>query len=124
MPIASRTFSVFVPSGHSSCANRSLGGPFAAKSYDLNEEQLFNVEYADIFGVPFDFTAKPVIAPPQPPRETVQVKAVRPERDALEIRFPRVEGYRVELPSERLTADFNEDSILELTRILLVRQKL
>jgi type III restriction enzyme len=40
---------------------------------------------------------------------------MRPERDALEIRFPRVEGYRVELPEERLTADFNEDSILELS---------
>ena len=40
---------------------------------------------------------------------------MRPERDALEIRFPRVEGYRVELPEERLTADFNDDSILELT---------
>jgi type III restriction enzyme len=89
------------------------------QSYELNEEGpdkgLFNVEYADVFGIPFDFTAKPVIAPPQPPRETVQVKAMRPERDALEIRFPRVEGYRVELPEERLTADFNEDSILELT---------
>jgi hypothetical protein len=33
------------------------------------------VEYADVFGIPFDFTAKPVIAPPQPPRETIQVKA-------------------------------------------------
>ncbi|HEY5895804.1 MAG TPA: hypothetical protein VIT91_21500, partial [Chthoniobacterales bacterium] len=30
-------------------------------------------------------------------------------------RFPRVEGYRVELPEERLTASFNDDSILELT---------
>ena len=67
------------------------------------------------FGIPFDFTAKPVVAPPQPPRETIQVKAVRPERDALEIRFPRVEGYRVELPEERLTAEFNDDSVLELT---------
>src|SRR5690606_41015555 len=50
------------------------------QSYDLIEEGpdegLFRVEYADIFGIPFDFTAKPVIAPPQPPRETVQVKAV------------------------------------------------
>jgi type III restriction enzyme len=73
------------------------------------------VEYADILGIPFDFTAKPVIAPPQPPRETIQVRAVRPERDALEIRFPRVSGYRVELPEERLTADFNDDSVLELT---------
>src|SRR5258705_2295835 len=92
-----------------------IGRALRRQSYDLNEEGLFNVEYADVFGIPFDFTAKPVIAPPQPPRETVQVKAMRPERDALEIRFPRVEGYRVELPTERLTADFNDDSILELT---------
>ena len=92
-----------------------IGRALRRQSYDLNEEGLFNVEYADVFGIPFDFTAKPVIAPPQPPRETVQVKAISPERDALEIRFPRVEGYRVELPEERLTADFNDDSILELT---------
>ena len=68
-----------------------------------------------MLGIPFDFTAKPVIAPPQPPRETIQVKAVRPDRDALEITFPRVAGYRVELPEERLTAQFNDDSVLELT---------
>jgi type III restriction enzyme len=96
-----------------------IGRALRRQSYDLNEDGpdkgLFNVEYADVFGIPFDFTAKPVIAPPQPPRETVQVKAIRPERDALEIRFPRVEGYRVELPEERLTATFNDDSILELS---------
>lgn len=92
-----------------------IGRALRRQSYDLNEESLFNVEYADILGVPFDFTAKPVVAPPQPPRETIQVKAMRPERDALEIRFPRVEGYRVELPEERLTAEFNDDSVLELT---------
>jgi len=92
-----------------------IGRALRRQSYDLNEENLFNVEYADVLGIPFDFTAKPVIAPPQPPRETIQVKAVKPERDALETRFPRVEGYRVELPAERLTAEFNEDSVLELT---------
>ena len=96
-----------------------IGRALRRQSYELNEDGpdkgLFNVEYADVFGIPFDFTAKPVIAPPQPPRETVQVKAMRPERDALEIRFPRVEGYRVELPEERLSADFNDDSVLELT---------
>ena len=95
-----------------------IGRALRRQSYELNEEGpdkgLFNVEYADVFGIPFDFTAKPAIAPPQPPRETVQVKAVRPERDALEIRFPRVEGYRVELPEERLSAEFNDESILEL----------
>lgn len=92
-----------------------IGRALRRQSYELNEENLFNVEYADVFGIPFDFTAKPVISTPQPPRETIQVKAVRPERDALEIRFPRVEGYRVELPEERLTAEFTDDSILELS---------
>jgi type III restriction enzyme len=96
-----------------------IGRALRRQSYDLNEEGLFNVEYADVLGVPFDFTAKPVVAPPQPPRETIQVKAVRPDRDALEIKFPRVEGYRVELPEERLTAEFNDDSILELTPDLI-----
>ena len=92
-----------------------VGRALRRQSYDLNEDGLFDVEYADVLGIPFDFTAKPVVAPPKPPRETVQVRAVRPERDALEIRFPRVAGYRVELPADRLRAEFNEDSMLELT---------
>ncbi len=92
-----------------------IGRALRRQSYDLNEENRFAVEYADVLGVPFDFTAKPVIAPPQPPRETIRVKAMRPERDPLEIRFPRVAGYRIELPEERLTAEFNDDSELELT---------
>ena len=92
-----------------------IGRALRRQSYELNDDKKFNVEYADILGIPFDFTAKPVIAPVQPPRETIQVKAIRPERDPLEIRFPRVAGYRVELPEERLKADFNEDSVLELT---------
>ncbi len=96
-----------------------VGRALRRQSYDLNNNGLFNVEYADILGIPFDFTAKPVIAPPQKPRETVHVRAVRPERDDLEIRFPRVFGYRVELPEERLTAQFNDDSRLELTPALV-----
>ena len=73
----------------------------------MNEENLFNTEYADILGIPFNFTAKPVIAPPQPPRETVQVTAVRPDRDHLQLRFPLVVGSRVELPQERRAAAFD-----------------
>lgn len=92
-----------------------IGRALRRQSYELNEENRFNVEYADVLGIPFDFTAKPVVAPPQPPRETIHVKAVRPQRDHLEIRFPRVTGYRVELPDERLTAEFNDDSVLVLT---------
>lgn len=92
-----------------------IGRALRRQSYDLNEKGLFNVEYADVFGIPFDFTAEPIAVKPQPPRETVQVKAVRPERDALEIIFPRVECYRTNLPDERIVAEFNDDSILELS---------
>lgn len=92
-----------------------VGRALRRQSYELNDEGLFNVEYADVLGVPFDFNAKPVVAPPAKPRETVRVRAVRPERDHLEIKFPRVEGYRVELPDERLSANFSADSVLELT---------
>src|SRR5256712_4764477 len=64
-----------------------IGRALRRWSYQLNDEGpdegLFNVEYADILGIPFDFTAKPVISPPQPPPPTVQVKAMRPERDHL-----------------------------------------
>ena len=92
-----------------------VGRALRRQSYDLNECGKFNVEYADVLGIPFDFTAKPVVVKPVPPREAIQVKAVRPERDALEIRFPRVAGYRVELPQERLKVAFNQDSVMQLT---------
>ena len=92
-----------------------VGRALRRQSYDLNEEGLFDVEYADILGIPFDFTAKPVIAAVQVVRESVHVRAMRPERDGLEITFPRVQGYRVDLPNERLEANFNEDSRLRLT---------
>ena len=92
-----------------------IGRSLRRQSYDLNEDEIFDVEYADVLGIPFDFTARPVLAPPQPPRETVQVKAISPDRDECEIRFPRVQGYRIELPEERLSAKFDEDSTLELT---------
>ena len=49
-------------------------------SYDLNAEGLFDVEYADIMGIPFDFTAKPQVAPVKPPKKMTRVAAVRSAR--------------------------------------------
>ena len=92
-----------------------VGRALRRQSYDLNEEKLLDAEYADVLGVPFDFTAQPVIQPPKPPAPVVRVCAVRPRRDALEITFPRVVGYRRDLPEERLSARFNSDSVVELT---------
>ena len=104
-----------------------IGRALRRHSYELNDQGLFDVEYADVLGIPFDFNAEPTVAQPVKPRETVTVKAIKPERDACEIRFPRVQGYRVVLPEETLSAQFNEDSTLELSPQLvgpsLVRQE-
>ena len=93
-----------------------VGRALRRQSYELNEDNLFDVEYADVLGIPFDFTAsdKPP-PPPQPPAPTVRVHAVSPERDSLEIQFPNITAYRVELPDEKLSARFGEDSVLRLT---------
>ena len=96
-----------------------VGRALRRQSYDLNEEGLFDVEYADVLGVPFDFTAKPVVVKPKPPRKTVRVRAVRPDRDALEIRFPRVDGYHLELPEDIAEAAFTADSRFELTKDMI-----
>jgi len=93
-----------------------VGRALRRQSYDLNEDDLFNVEYADVFGIPFDFTdaGGAVSAPTPSPRLTVRVHAI-PERDACKIRFPKVKGYHVEPPREELSVKFNDDSTLELT---------
>lgn len=85
-----------------------MGRALRRMSYEADPETgLFRTEYADIMGIDgLNFASQPVIALPQPPREIVQVRAVTPERDALEIVFPRVEGYRIDFPEERLEADF------------------
>ncbi len=92
-----------------------VGRALRRQSYELNEDNKFDVEYADVLGIPFDFTARPVVVGPGKPRQTVQVRAVRPERDHLEITFPRVAGYREDPPKEDLVANFTEDSLLDLT---------
>ena len=96
-----------------------VGRALRRQSYELNESGKFDVEYADVLGVPFDFASDARPAPPVPPKPTVRVRAVSPERDALEIAFPRAAGYRVDLPNDRVTARFNEDSVLRLTPELI-----
>ena len=93
-----------------------VGRTLRRQSYEPDPETGFLApEYADVLGVPFDFTAKPVVVAPPRPRAVTHVHAVRPERDGLAIRFPRVEGYRMELPADRLEARFVPDSALTLT---------
>ncbi|MCZ7674600.1 MAG: hypothetical protein M5U35_00085 [Roseovarius sp.] len=71
-----------------------IGRALRRLSYDADPDTgLFRTEYADIMGIDgLNFSAQPRIAPPQPPRDVINVRAVSPERDHLEITFPRGHG--------------------------------
>lgn len=84
-------------------------------NYTTDDENKFGVEYADVLGIPFDFTAKSEGGDIKPPPPFTHVHAVRPERDHLEILVPNVEGYRVELPKETLKAEFRDDHHIRLS---------
>lgn len=92
-----------------------IGRALRRVNYEQGPDGLFPVEYADILGIPFDFTAQPVISTINPPKNLERVQAISPDRDNAEIRFPRVEGYRTEMPKDVLHAEFSDDSALELT---------
>jgi type III restriction enzyme len=92
-----------------------VGRGLRRQSYELNPATgLFDVEYADIMGIPFDFAASPQVATPTKPKPVTRVHAIR-ERGDLEIVFPCIGGYRRDLPSEKLDAVFTDDSRLEIT---------
>lgn len=77
--------------------------------------EAFPVEYAEVYGVPFSFIpCSGSTADPKPGPMPTRVRALE-ERRACEITFPRIEGYRYELPAERLTAHFTADSRLTLS---------
>ena len=85
-----------------------IGRALRRLSYDADPDTgLFRTEYADIMGIDGLNFGEPKVNPPQPPREVVHVHAVSPDRDHLEITFPRVEGYRTDFPKERIEVDFS-----------------
>ena len=76
---------------------------------------MFSVEYAEVYGVPFSFipTAEAGTTPTPGPTPT-RVRALE-DRIACELTFPRLIGYRYEIPTDRLRAHFTEDSRLALS---------
>ena len=85
-----------------------VGRALRRSSYLLNDRKLLSPEYADIFGIPFDFASRGVVSPPSKPPKLTHVYAVSPERDGKEIVIPNVVGYRIELPEQKLVADWSK----------------
>jgi type III restriction enzyme len=72
-------------------------------------------EYAEVYGVPFSFIpCSGAKAEPKPGPMPTRVRALE-ERISCEITFPRLAGYRYDIPGEKISAKFTEDSRLSLT---------
>jgi type III restriction enzyme len=92
-----------------------VGRGLRRMSYAVNDDGMFEPEYAEVYGVPFSFIpTSGAQADLKPPRIATRVRALE-DRAAREITFPRVVGYRYELPAERLVANFDDDAKLALS---------
>jgi len=92
-----------------------VGRGLRRMSYVANEDDKFQPEYAEVYGVPFSFIPSAGSAvDPRPGPMPTRVRALE-DRVLCEITFPRLMGYRYELPAERLAARFTEDSRMALS---------
>ena len=90
-----------------------IGRGLRRRSYDPDENGLFTPEYADVYGVPFQFMPTVGKDGNRTIKPTRSVHAL-PERKEAEISFPRVAGYRLEIRDPELFEDFTERSRLTL----------
>ncbi|MGI9306973.1 MAG: BPTD_3080 family restriction endonuclease [Gammaproteobacteria bacterium] len=90
-----------------------VGRALRRMSYETEDNGMFAPEYADIFGVPFVFALPGKVPPPPPPPLKTRVRHLD-ERALLEINFPRIRGYKIKPPEDRLVARFDENSRLRL----------
>jgi type III restriction enzyme len=92
-----------------------VGRGLRRMSYATNADGMFSPEYAEVYGVPFSFIPCSGSNPnPKPGPTPTRVRALE-NRIACEITFPRVIGYRYELPAEKLSAKFTQTSRLALS---------
>ena len=69
----------------------------------------FSAEYAEVYGVPFNFLKAEGGGSTPDPKVIHRVHSLE-EREEYEIKFPRLEGYRYELDENKLAAKFTEES--------------
>ncbi len=83
-----------------------VGRGLRRRSYAPNEEGRFEPEYAEVYGVPFAFIPTDrEVQPARLRRPPVEVFAVEDRHD-LRIEFPKLDGYRIELPEAPVVFDY------------------
>lgn len=103
-----------------------VGRGLRRMSHAVNHQQLelnghtvefnaYDPEYAEVYGVPFSFIPCSGSNPePKPPAHVTHVRALE-SREACEITFPRVIGYRYDIESEKLSAEFGKEAKMVLS---------
>lgn len=91
-----------------------VGRGLRRTNYEVAGDGLFSEEVAKVYGVPFEvipYKTNPT-GPVAPPPKRWHIHAVTPQKDALEIRFPRVEGYTYAIRN-RIAVDW--DNLVPVT---------
>lgn len=92
-----------------------VGRGLRRRSYAVNPDGMFSPEYAEVYGVPFSFIpCSGSTVDPKPGPIPTRVRALDDRLDRI-IRFPRVVGYKYDLPAEKWTAKFTTDSQMALS---------
>jgi type III restriction enzyme len=92
-----------------------VGRGLRRRNYEVNEEGLFEPEYAEVYGIPFSVIPSDADVPaPKPKSPQTDVRALT-ERQDLEIVFPKLDGYRVEIPDQKVRWEFGQDTTYHLS---------
>lgn len=93
-----------------------VGRGLRRMNYTPNDAGFFEPEYAEVYGVPFSFIpAAGAAADPKPGPIPTRIRALE-ERVDKEITFPRLMGYRYEMPPDSLEVeDFSDKHKMALS---------
>jgi type III restriction enzyme len=91
-----------------------VGRGLRRRSFVLDDEGRFSPEYAEVYGVPFSFIPASGTTKEPPPRQPISHVRSLPERASSRMTFPRLDGYRWEIPDENLSADWTDESRMTL----------
>ena len=84
-----------------------VGRGLRRRSYAVNDQDRFEPEYAEVYGVPFAFIPTDRVPGPDKPKlPALEVRAL-PDRYDLRITFPKLDGYRVEMLEDPAFPDFD-----------------
>ncbi len=93
-----------------------IGRGLRRASYEADESDRFEVEVAEVYGVPFAYLDGGVSgAEPKPPKAQFRVRALPSRAAEAAMAWPVVLGYRRRVSPEPLTAAFTDDHAYRIT---------